>query len=374
MADNPFSVSVVNPLQALLIGQQAYTTGQEAQKQQALTQARNEAGALYQAGDTKGALSRLLMGGDLQGAGTYSTLDNNQWTRQHTEKQDARQAGRDAVTDQHWNADYGLRKASADEGKFVVKEVTDPNTGGTSLIRVKTTGAEGPIPTGVAPSTPNNPYAYGKQNEAQSKDSGYANRMFDAEQTLRDPKVIEAGTSIKQAGIEGIPLIPDAAKNWAHTPEYQKYDQAQRNMINAILRRESGAAISQSEFDNAYKQYIPRVGDSPEKLAEKQRNRQAAIAGIAGGGGQSYKPPYVFGPNGEMMPTGAPAQGATGVPPPKSPAALAPDGLSGSSVVASSAPQDPRFPPPPKIGESRGGYRFKGGNPGEPSNWAKVSN
>jgi hypothetical protein len=114
MADNPFSVQVVNPLQALLIGQQAYATGQENAKKQAQEQARTEAGQLYAAGDTKGALSRLLMGGDLQGAGTYSGLDQNAWTRAHTEKTDARTAARDTVADQHWNASFGLQKRAAD--------------------------------------------------------------------------------------------------------------------------------------------------------------------------------------------------------------------------------------------------------------------
>lgn len=91
---NPFEVQVVNPLQALLIGQQAYTTGQEANKQQALTDTRAAAAQSYQAGDTKGALAKLLMGGDLQGAGTYSGLDNAAWTRAHTTE-------RDTATDRH---------------------------------------------------------------------------------------------------------------------------------------------------------------------------------------------------------------------------------------------------------------------------------
>lgn len=293
----------------------------------------------------------LLKSGDLSLAQLGISLRNRQEDQARQAIADARTAERDKVGDQHWSASYALQKAASEragEDKFAIKEVTDPNTGATTLVRVKTTGGEGVIPTGVPPSAPNNPYAYGKQNEAQSKDSGYANRMFDAEGVLRDPKVIEAGTSVKQAGIEGIPLVPDMAKNWAHSPEYQKYDQAQRNMINAILRRESGAAISSSEFDNAYKQYIPRPGDSPEKLQEKQRNRQAAIAGIAGGGGQSYKPPFVFGPNGEMVPTGAPAQGATGVTPPRS-----------------------ATPAPPKTGQLVDGYRYKGGDPADQNSWAK---
>lgn len=135
-----FDVDVPNPLQALLIGQKAYADGTEANKQQALTDARAAAAQSYQAGDTKGALAKLLMGGDLQGAGTYSGLDNAAWTRAHTEKTDARQLSRDAVTDQHWNASFGLQKRAADradEGpveqagyreKVAQKYGIDPNT------------------------------------------------------------------------------------------------------------------------------------------------------------------------------------------------------------------------------------------------------
>jgi hypothetical protein len=44
----------------------------------------------------------------------------------------------------------------------------------------------------------------------------------------------------------------------------QKYDQAKADFINAQLRRESGAAIAQSEFSNADKQYFPVPGDTPD--------------------------------------------------------------------------------------------------------------
>lgn len=171
-------------------------------------------------------------------------------------------------------------------------------------------GAATPVETGVDKTTAN-PFAYGKQNEGQSKDSAYANRMFDAEQVLRDPELMEASKSMFDRGVSR--MLPGDMSNLITSEGYKKYDQAARNFINATLRRESGAAISQSEFDNAYTQYLPRPGDTPEVLKQKQINRQATIAGIAGGGGAAYRPPFTFGQNGELI-QNAPRQGETAAP------------------------------------------------------------
>lgn len=103
---NPFEVSVVNPFQALMIGQQSYNSGIENNKKQKMEQARAEAGQLYSAGDTKGALARLLQGGDLQGAGTYSGLDQNDWTRKHTSE-------RDTAADRHQKFMEGIALRTA---------------------------------------------------------------------------------------------------------------------------------------------------------------------------------------------------------------------------------------------------------------------
>ncbi len=53
--------------------------------------------------------------------------------------------------------------------------------------------------------------------------------------------------------------------------------QAERNFGTAILRRESGAAISPSEFATMEKQYFPRPGDDEQTLKQKAQNRQTAI-------------------------------------------------------------------------------------------------
>lgn len=67
----------------------------------------------------------------------------------------------------------------------------------------------------------------------------------------------------------------------------QSVEQAQRDFINAVLRKESGASISPQEFANAQKQYFPQPGDSDVVIKQKNANRNTAITGleVASGGG-----------------------------------------------------------------------------------------
>jgi hypothetical protein len=89
----------------------------------------------------------LLRSGDLSLAQLGMTIQQREAEAKRQASQDARQAARDAVGDKHWAASYELQKqaaARAGEDKFTIKEVTNPD-GTTGLVRVKTTGGEGPI-------------------------------------------------------------------------------------------------------------------------------------------------------------------------------------------------------------------------------------
>jgi len=68
-------------------------------------------------------------------------------------------------------------------------------------------------------------------------------------------------------------LLPNAMQS----SERQQFEQSKRNFINAVLRRESGAAIADSEFDSADLQYFPQRGDSPEVVVQKAQNRNTVI-------------------------------------------------------------------------------------------------
>lgn len=68
----------------------------------------------------------------------------------------------------------------------------------------------------------------------------------------------------------------------------KQQEQAERNFVNAILRRESGAMISKDEFANAELQYFPRAGDGPDALAQKEQNRAQAMLGLKNESGRAW--------------------------------------------------------------------------------------
>lgn len=147
---------------------------------------------------------------------------------------------------------------------------------------------------------PTNPYAMaGKPTEGQSASANYANRMVESHNVM--DKLESAGTSKLQAGLSAVPVV----NNLLVSTDRQKLEQAQRDFVNAILRKESGAAIGKDEFNSASKQYFPQPGDSPETIAQKKINRETAVQGIMGGAGPTYKPPAAFKPGGSKPNTTA---------------------------------------------------------------------
>ena len=107
----------------------------------------------------------------------------------------------------------------------------------------------------------------------EQKATGFFNRAYQSQIILNDLE--NQGTSIRNYFAGNIPF-----GNFLRTSEGQRYDQAKRDFINAILRQESGAVIGVDEFENAEKQYFPQPGDTADVIAQKRRNREAAIAGL----------------------------------------------------------------------------------------------
>lgn len=107
------------------------------------------------------------------------------------------------------------------------------------------------------------------QTEGQAKANTFADRLLESEKVLANSD--KFGSFFSRGGV-----LP----NWAKTSDRQEFEQSQRNFINAVLRRESGAVIADSEFANARQQYFPQPGDGDGVLAQKRSNRNTVINGF----------------------------------------------------------------------------------------------
>ncbi len=114
----------------------------------------------------------------------------------------------------------------------------------------------------------------------QAKNTGFLVRSVDANKVIT--QLESAGTSLWNKSMRA---MPGGLGNYGLDPQAQKFEQAKRDFVNAVLRRESGAVISEEEFANADQQYFPQPGDSREVIAQKRQNRLNAIKGFEVGAG-----------------------------------------------------------------------------------------
>lgn len=120
--------------------------------------------------------------------------------------------------------------------------------------------------------------------DAQAAAGGYGVRAATSHEVLNyvgEDGNVQPG-KIKRM-FEAVPFAGESLgtlSNWTQSAGQQQIEQAQRDFVNAILRRESGAVINPSEFENASKQYFPQPGDSPSVIRQKKMNRENAIASL----------------------------------------------------------------------------------------------
>jgi len=69
--------------------------------------------------------------------------------------------------------------------------------------------------------------------------------------------------------------------------EQQQVDQGRRNFITAVLRKESGAVISPTEYRDEERKYFPQIGDTDVVIKQKQDARRLAIKALEAQAGPS---------------------------------------------------------------------------------------
>jgi hypothetical protein len=113
--------------------------------------------------------------------------------------------------------------------------------------------------------------------DAQSKAALFGSRMEQSDKIIQD--LAKAGTN-KSVPFSNAGFGVGNAVTALSSGSQQQLQQAKRDFINATLRRESGAVISPSEFDNAEKQYFPQIGDAESVIKQKANNRAIATRGV----------------------------------------------------------------------------------------------
>lgn len=156
--------------------------------------------------------------------------------------------------------------------------------------------------------------------EFQGKSATFGSRADVADRIIGslEGQYSPAAVNSKEAA-SNIPVVGGVLGSVANKmlPENaQRAEQAQRDFINAVLRQESGAAIGESEFTNARRQYFPQPGDSQAVIQQKAANRRLAVQGLQNNAGPAARPAAAA----PVMPSnissgrinGGPSTGSTG--------------------------------------------------------------
>jgi hypothetical protein len=106
----------------------------------------------------------------------------------------------------------------------------------------------------------------------------FSNQLENEDGTLNyDPTAVN-----RQQVIGSYYLVGDASEallnKYNLSPADRQAAQAKKTFINSILRKESGAAIAQSEFENADSQYFPQFGDDAQTVINKRITRDLVTA------------------------------------------------------------------------------------------------
>lgn len=113
--------------------------------------------------------------------------------------------------------------------------------------------------------------------EGQSKDTVYATRAEGALARLNENAA--SLSNLGESMASGVPV----AGNYMLSPEFQQAQQAGKEFLQAILRKDTGAAITREETSEYGTVYLPQPGDSPEVSQQKAVSRTRALEALKAG-------------------------------------------------------------------------------------------
>lgn len=157
---------------------------------------------------------------------------------------------------------------------------------------------------GIEATRTNQEAARNKPTDSNTSAASFGKRIEQAEQVfdeLGTKGYDRAGLgAAAESAASKLPFgLGDVVQATVQSEPSKQQEQAERNFVNAVLRRESGAAIAPSEFQSAEAQYFPRAGDTETVKEQKKRNRQQALESLKVASGPAWeKVPLVGGGGG----------------------------------------------------------------------------
>jgi hypothetical protein len=211
----------------------------------------------YQAARDKAGRGSLINAGD----GRIYDATKGEWITAPGMQHQYRQASRDEA------AGYGAQGGQfGPDGKFYP---INPPSG----MSIESDG-QGGFRIAQGPGRGSKPFT-----EGQSKDIVYSTRARGALSTLDNlaPNLtgrVDRALDMDPTGI---------AREMLQSPDYQVAKTAGDEFLQAILRKDTGAAITAQESELYGKTYLPQPGDQPETLVYKQQARARAVNALEAG-------------------------------------------------------------------------------------------
>jgi len=231
--------------------------------------------------DAEQTQGQLAHAGQFRGQQGIQTRKMAQDATQHQAQLAAQSAGQ-AESARHNRATEGLATSAQEQDAW---SAVPDQTGGVVMYNRKTGAARPMGPQGPAPGAP--PRLPTFKNEDQSKSFSFAERMREARRQMLEagyPSGMEGRKDAAAMGAQSGPISSLVPQEAASEPG-SRYFNAARNLVAALLRKESGAAISNDEWKQFTGLYIPMPWDSPEardnklKLLDLMERSMTAAAG-----------------------------------------------------------------------------------------------
>lgn len=180
-----------------------------------------------------------------------------------------------AGTFEQWQTEDANRRRTVTPASEPLVPVTDPSGNTIYVPRSQAAGAR------VPSSSANRPPTEGERTSLR-----FYERMKGAVDDLASVE-----DQISKMGLTAQGWLR-FAPNFLQTETGQIYQQAQRAFTEARLRKDSGAAIPESEFANDRRTYFVQPGDTAKVIEQKRKSRETAMNALRRSAARAYEETY----------------------------------------------------------------------------------